>query len=1347
MNQPIKCLKHINNFVSFFVLLGILTLSAPKDSLALQDFTPDNLNNTNKQLKIIGWDTYTDPERADKTIGYKAFEEQFGVEIVFTPRSSLDSIINEIESGNQYDLVIISNEGINILRQMQLIRPLDTSKLSNFQDLYPQFQNNKWIKSNSHLYAIPMAWGPMGLLYNTDIIPEPDSWNILWDPKYKDHISVRNDISMIWLTALSLGYKNIYNLTRGQLKNVEEKLLRLNKQVYDLYNDRTHKINNIHNGNAQLLNSWLNPTQELRKHNHNYKMVTPGEQTIGKFDSYLITKSTANNNLAYQYINFQISASSQKKMTRSTGLSPANHLTTNLLTKQEIEALHLNDKNYFNQMLLLELMPRKDLYDQLVNIVREDLKSLLQKTRDLNLNIKERRWINDHPVITFTGDPNWLPYEAFDKDGNYIGIVADHLKMIEELTGLEFEPVRTGSWTESLKVATDGKVSIISGDAADVILNQHFIPVNAYNQNPIVIIMNANNNYIEDLMDLKGKSIAIIKDYGYTADIFKTYPDIEFIEVENIQEGLQGVSDKHFDAMLATYALASYTMAEMGMHNIKVVGKTPIIMDLTLFIDNKQPVLHSIINKALGSISKASSHEIIKKWTKSEYVEKTDYILVYQIIISAIILITIFALWNRRLSQEISLRIATEKEIEKSQARFKAMFESIPDAIIYADPDRRIRLVNHAALEMFGYEEKELTGQQTRILYTSEKDYIKQGKKHFNTDSSISAKPYQVQYQSKNGDIIEAETLGTAVTATDGEVVGYLGVIRDISERSHVESILRSLATSSSSINVESFLNEVLDTLTDLYKCQFAFIGKLLPGSDRIKTLAVRSNGQPATNFEYDLDGTPCRDILDKSKELIPKDASRLYPDDAMLIDMGIDSYFGAPLIASDNSVIGIISVMDTSPLALDEWTEPVLGVFATRISLELEKNLAILELQHHRKDLEEQIRIRTADLIKARDEAEKANESKSEFLSRMSHELRTPMNAILGFSQILHHNPDNTLSEIDLSYVEEVLKGGYHLLDLINEVLDLSRVESGQLQLNSDHFDLIEMLNESLTMIQPLAESRGIIIKHNIPDKTVTIHSDRMRLKQITLNLLSNAVKYNQKNGEIIIDYELKDNCVRFSVSDTGPGIPDDSHDRVFEPFDRLGADTSSIEGTGIGLSLSKKMIEFMNGQIGFKSETGTGSTFWIEINCDKSDNIPDKIIINTPQEMASVDGEFSLLYVEDNPANLRLVSNLLKKQPGITLYDTHTASLAIDLINNQQFDLILLDIQLPGDGDGYDILKKIRGNPATRDIPVIAVSANATEYDIKQGMDAGFDEYIVKPINIHHFLKIVNSFFIKKG
>lgn len=379
-------------------------------------------------------------------------------------------------------------------------------------------------------------------------------------------------------------------------------------------------------------------------------------------------------------------------------------------------------------------------------------------------------------------------------------------------------------------------------------------------------------------------------------------------------------------------------------------------------------------------------------------------------------------------------------------------------------------------------------------------------------------------------------------------------------------------------------------------------------------------------------------------------------------------------------------------------------------------------------------------EIIAARDEAERANNAKSEFLSSMSHELRTPMNAILGFGQLLEI--DAGLNEEQADYVGEMLKAGRHLLELINEVLDLSRIESGNISLSLEPLPCAELLKECLALVKPIAKVQGITIK-NTPIVDYLVRADRTRLKQVLLNLLSNAIKYNRPQGEVSIQITVQDGFVRLAVSDTGYGIPAQRQQELFQPFSRLGAEETDIEGTGIGLTICRRLVEMMGGSIDMESEEGQGSSFWIElpeVDLDSGGAGNDLEQQAMTDKVASgSECLYTVLYIEDNPANLRLVTQILGKNPQLRLITAHTPEFGLEMVSARLPELILLDINLPG-MDGYQLLSVLRSMDSVKKIPVIAISANATPRDIERGLAAGFDEYIIKPIDIRYFLETVD-------
>jgi signal transduction histidine kinase/ActR/RegA family two-component response regulator len=379
----------------------------------------------------------------------------------------------------------------------------------------------------------------------------------------------------------------------------------------------------------------------------------------------------------------------------------------------------------------------------------------------------------------------------------------------------------------------------------------------------------------------------------------------------------------------------------------------------------------------------------------------------------------------------------------------------------------------------------------------------------------------------------------------------------------------------------------------------------------------------------------------------------------------------------------------------------------------------------------------------RAREVAEAANQSKSEFLSRMSHELRTPMNAVLGYAQLIEDDP---LDDAQRDAVEQILKGGRHLLQLINEVLDITRIETGDFAISPEPVLASDVIAEAMDLTKPLAMKADLHLVGGVTADTSEVYvlADRQRLSQILLNLVSNAIKYNRSGGTVSLSCEaVEGHRLRIKVIDTGPGIRPEHLELLFAPFERLGAEQSTIEGTGIGLALSRRLAEAMGGTLDVATSPGQGSTFWVELPVVE-DPVDRYTRLQVPQSVANVEvpqhsgGAPKILYIEDNLSNLRLIERILAPSGPTQLVSAMQGRLGLELAREHRPDLVLLDLHLPDIG-GDEVLRRLRDDPHTASIPVVILSADATPGQIQRLLHAGASEYLTKPLDVRQLREVL--------
>ena len=466
-----------------------------------------------------------------------------------------------------------------------------------------------------------------------------------------------------------------------------------------------------------------------------------------------------------------------------------------------------------------------------------------------------------------------------------------------------------------------------------------------------------------------------------------------------------------------------------------------------------------------------------------------------------------------------------------------------------------------------------------------------------------------------------------------------------------------------------------------------------------------------------------------------------LLPDPAAeaLLSAGLNVYMVVPMIAG-GELIGSVSVCsEAGPFAAELVS--IAREVATQLAIAIAQARLHERVKGQAAELEHRVEERTRELRDATAEADRANQAKSEFLSRMSHELRTPLNAILGFAQLLEM--DALPARQDES-VDQILRAGRHLLGLINEVLEISRIEAGRLQLSLEPVPVAETLRQALELIRPSATALRVSVGADPIDERLHVLADHQRLQQVLLNLLSNAVKYNRPDGTVRTSCErVGDDRLRISVTDTGQGIAADKLERLFTPFDRLGAEGSTVEGTGLGLALSKSLVEAMSGAMDVRSQPGLGSTFSVELLVVAAPVAAGAGRPVRPGPATTGDAPVStrtILYIEDNLSNLRLIESILSQRPGISVLSAMQGRVGLDLARAHRPDLILLDRHLP-DISGDQVFVQLREDPRTRDIPVIVLSADAISSEIRRLLGAGVRAYLTKPLDVRQLLAVIDE------
>ncbi|HEX6370042.1 MAG TPA: PAS domain S-box protein [Longimicrobium sp.] len=637
--------------------------------------------------------------------------------------------------------------------------------------------------------------------------------------------------------------------------------------------------------------------------------------------------------------------------------------------------------------------------------------------------------------------------------------------------------------------------------------------------------------------------------------------------------------------------------------------------------------------------------------------------------------------------------------LAENEQRSRALVEADPDGVVIIDATSTILAVNPAICRMFGYTADQMVGKPLTVLmpHRLREIHLRGTRRYLLTgERSIPWRGVQVPAMRRDGTEFPVEINFGEYTSGGRKV--FAGFMTDITERRRAEDALRfqtTLLQAQNHVAIDGILVSHQGRVLSMNRryAEIFNVPEELQAPERCVEMFQFASAQARDPEAY-------RDTIARLRE----DFETVYRDEVALADGRVLDRYSSPLRSAEGEVYGRIWMV---------------------------------------RDITERKRFEQA-LEEAKEAAEAANEAKSDFLSRMSHELRTPMNSILGFGQLLQRYglpPEQARS------VDHILKAGRHLLNLINEVLEIARIEANQQQLSLEPVHAATLLNEALALVRPTAEQRPVQLALYAPHGTdAYVRADQQRLMQVMLNLLSNAIKYNHAGGtvELLARPAAGTDGSAFlaiGVRDTGPGIPADRLGELFVAFSRLGAERSGVEGTGLGLALSRKLVELMGGQLRVESAVGEGSTFWVDLPLTESPRTrlePGRTDAPRPERIERP--ARTILYVEDNLANLDLVETILYDRPEIELIPALQGRLGLQLAREHRPDLILLDLHLP-DVSGEVVLNELRADERTRHIPVLVISADATTRRVERLRSAGAHDYLTKPFDVDQFLAAVDA------
>ena len=916
--------------------------------------------------------------------------------------------------------------------------------------------------------------------------------------------------------------------------------------------------------------------------------------------------------------------------------------------------------------------------------------------------------------ITVVMDDNYPPFIFRDSSGQLQGIIKDTWALWEARTGIAVN-LQAMDWAKALQVMQAGQADVIDTIFVTEPRKRLYDFTAPYAKLDVPIFFHQSISGIVNADSLKGFTVGV-KEGDACIDVLREHSIDTLRQFPSYAAVISAAAAGDVRVFCADQPPALYLLNQLGVEK-EFRRSVPLYSgEFHRAVRKGNVALLRVLEDGFARITPSQRQQIEQKWYGAELERHAWVRYGAYAALGMLLLAMTLALWNLSLRRRVVTKTAellrsldelkdAKWTTEQTVAQLNATLEAIPDLLFEVDIEGRYLDYRAARTDLLVAPPEQLIGRTVRDVMPDEAaDSVIAALREASTKGSSNGA--QLRLSLPDGEhwfelSVSRKRSGTADSDR------FIVLSRDITDRKRAEIALRQSERSFRYFFEAGLVGMAISVPNKAWSVSNQRLAEMLgygvlemPGLTWSELTHSDDLAADEANFNRVMAGE--NDGYTMDKRFVRKDGSVLH---------------AAIAVRCERNAQGQV---ERFFVIVEDITQ---------------RKHAERELERHRDELELLVQERSHELVIARDAAETANRAKSEFLSRMSHELRTPMNAILGFSQLL--DLDQSLLPRSKRFVHEILHAGNHLLTLINEVLNLAHVESGRMTLSLEPLPLAELGHEVLKLMQPLADQGGVTLKTGLLDGLV-VRADRTRLKQVLVNLISNAIKYNRAGGSVRLDASaLDERMLRITVRDTGVGIAPKHMSQVFEPFNRLGSEFGPIEGTGIGLSICRRIVELMGGRIGVVSSPGEGSEFWIDLPRDRLAEPPHGQAILYGVNLGPAPAPTraaKLLYVEDNPANLRLMEHIIGRHEGLELLTATSAAIGLELARAHMPDLILIDINLP-DMDGYVMLATLRADVRTRDIPAVALTANAMPSDKQRAHDAGFDEYLSKPIDLKQF------------